>query len=527
MESCPGAESWGTDNHGLLLIAFLGLSIFLLSIVGAGAPPTSSQGKASRLLDAGNEDEMPLQAPLTKKREEVETVLKESAILNGETPVPAATAAYVDDDVLLNWRPKLPCNVIEDAPITDWRTPAMPAQLRRAPNWVCTKVKANKMNGKALNPRKNKDEERRLKEWWLHSHDAFLVECWSSSVVEGRIEQPPPPLPEAGVCTKTMRAACPAGDWLMRAGLGNRYFFLAATITLADRMNVPFVTPTPLLAAGATLPTSFANATGWAPWEERAASPEAGACIPGPCSVPTGKLDPGWGPDQFGQGRFTGDGLARLRPVMCDMMAAPNTLGTEKAPGRDDIVVHFRSESKGEAKGFPGFPFLERAIADAREMHSGKNVVIVGMRPCFRGHPNVVRLIAKYGATLRVVEYPAGSNAALKDLQFMAMARILILSVSTFSYWSGYFSETAHAIYFPIPDRLVQFNPWCNLVEGFRTNVKVKYVDCRTGELLQNSSDATAKCNTYYNDRSASKNSSIRAKYGLPHGDLEPGGCWK
>lgn len=423
------------------------------------------------------------------------------------------------------WKAKLPCNVLADAPSENWEVQALRSDQRRASEWVCKRVKM--MNGKKTLPRNNRDENNALKEWWLKDSQRgkeYFVQCWSKAVYEEK---------EDKLCTTSISVACPSTDWLLRAGIGNRYFFIAATVSLADRMNVPFVTPSPLGAAGATLPTLFDGATLMQPWEHGAADSTV-HCDYGKCTVPGHKLDPKWGPDIFGQGEYTAAGLAKLRPVMCDMLSAPNTLGLENAPGRDDIVIHFRTEAAGwsdgfgvdKLKGFGGFTFLKQAIMDARDRHSGRNVVVVGMKPCFEGHPIVVRLKEEYGAKLRISSYPKGSNKALKDMQFLAMARILILSVSTFSYWAGYFSESAEALYFPISDQFTQFNPWCKLINGYESRPATKFVDSRTGDILGSAAEATERCHKY--TLSSDKNSlEVKKLYGLPFKDLEPGGCWK
>ena len=436
---------------------------------------------------------------------------------------------------LTNWKPKLPCNVIANAPSENWESPALQATQRRAPNWVCTKVQM--LNGKRQRPRANRDENNELQEWWLKSSQkgkgSFFVSCWSSNATYKGMDGNLAPAKGKEVCSTNTEVACPSGDWLLRAGIGNRYFFVAAMISLADRMNFPFVVPTPLGAAGATLPTSFRNST-QAAWERSATDASFKECGYGRCVVPEGKLDPKWGPDHFGQGEYTAIGLSKLRPVMCDMMLAPNTLGLENAPRRDDIVLHFRSESAGkqlnawgEIAGFGGFTFIERAIVDARTKYSGKDVVVVGMKPCFQGHPIVARLRKEYGAKLRITNYPDGSNHAVKDMQFMAMARILILSVSTYSYWAGYLSESADAIYFPVPDKYVQFNPWCDLIDGFGRRDMTRFVDSRTGDVLDSASDATQRCRELLAKTEDRTSVEVKALYGLPLADLEPGGCWR
>jgi hypothetical protein len=215
---------------------------------------------------------------------------------------------------------------------------------------------------------------------------------------------------------------------------------------------------------------------------------------------------------------------------MCDMMSAPNTLGIDDAPGPDDIVIHFRSEGTG-ATGFGGFPFLNRAVEDARKLHGGKQVVVVVMKPCLAGHPSVIYMVNNFGARVRAPNYIPGANAALKDLHYLAMARLLVLSVSTFSYWAAYTSESAEAIWFPIPDKMATFNPWCEGIAGFAATSRPMtiFLDSRTGEPQPTAEDAIRLC--FAHSREAANTPEIFAAYGLDRngntaGKLAPDGCW-
>jgi hypothetical protein len=300
--------------------------------------------------------------------------------------------------------------------------------------------------------------------------------------------------------------ACPNDKWIVRAGLGNRYFFVAATMALAVNDNVPFILPSPLLGAGGLLETDFSHTGVTEPGFGLTQQARMLRCKMRQCQQPM----KGYGKDGFGQGARVATFIASNRAAICDMTAAPNSLGLEHAPRFGDIVVHFRSEGTGSL-GLAGLAFIRAAIVDAKTRLGGQRVVVVVPNACLAEHPNVYYLVNEFQAVVRLIAYPTGSNGALKDLQFLAMSRILIMAVSTYSFWAAVTSENAHAIYYPIPEKFVTFNPWCDIIPAFKDRVDVvRFLDSRTGEHLTIDS-AIEKCEEYKTHQRTSNYSSYRA----------------
>jgi hypothetical protein len=123
-------------------------------------------------------------------------------------------------------------------------------------------------------------------------------------------------------------------------------------------------------------------------------------------------------------------------------------------------------------------------------------------------------------------------------MHYLAMARILVIAVSTFSYWAAYTSESAEVIFFPIPDKVVTFNPWCEGIGGFAaiSRPMTRFLDSRTGAPQASADDAIKLCYQHRNEEhTVALGSEVLAAYGLQHvngkfenvGDLSTGGCWK
>ena len=74
----------------------------------------------------------------------------------------------------------------------------------------------------------------------------------------------------------------------------------------------------------------------------------------------------------------------------------------------------------------------------------------------------------KYNAMI-----PHNGPDALKDLQFISLARNIILCPSTFAWWAAYFSSYMTTLHFPIMP-LETMLPWCELLPD---RPRVKYYD--------------------------------------------------
>lgn len=365
---------------------------------------------------------------------------------------------------------QLPCNVLERAPAFDWALPSWKSGERRDPSFHCWLSSADGRHGK---PRKNSQEDRQFAPWFKSRY----LRCAFANTSACQND------------TQNTALACPELSWYLRAGLGNRFFFVAATVILAAEKQTAAYLPTPLgpfgpLAAGAAADAPEIVGVG-------CSSVQRTQCVR-PVSKDYG--------GNYGQGRKTTSGLAQLRPTVCDAVAAPLLLPKAHTPLLGDIVVHVRAEGP-RALGLLPEVTLKAAVADARTRLGGKRIVLVthsstpplildairdAVGPYVR--PQLPRMeLANDGRNL---------SSALRDMQFISMARIIILGFSTFSFWAAYLSESADAIYFPLvglADRHTAFNPWCHGIEAFRGRKGMYYVTA-TGSIITDPVEAKAKC---------------------------------
>lgn len=61
-------------------------------------------------------------------------------------------------------------------------------------------------------------------------------------------------------------------------------------------------------------------------------------------------------------------------------------------------------------------------------------------------------------------------------------ARIMILGVSTYSFWAAFISEAAEVIYIPVPHRWAVFNDWCSGLIAFEADKRVRFIDSANGK---------------------------------------------
>ena len=118
----------------------------------------------------------------------------------------------------------------------------------------------------------------------------------------------------------------------------------------------------------------------------------------------------------------------------------------------------------------PPLAFYEAAI-EAHVVRWSSARVWIACLPCDRSHPTVAALVAKsprsWGRDVHFLTNHAGASICnrvpsckvppILDFLWMQKARHLVLSPSTFGWWSAYLSERAVAIHYPV---LPMFSPW-------------------------------------------------------------------
>ena len=87
-------------------------------------------------------------------------------------------------------------------------------------------------------------------------------------------------------------------------------------------------------------------------------------------------------------------------------------------------------------------------------------------QPCDRNHPTVKSLIARWPMHVLTAHDKARNSSALLDFVWMQAARHLVLSPSTFGWWSAFLSARAATIHFPLYAAFSAYgaNMWCHLV---------------------------------------------------------------
>ena len=262
-----------------------------------------------------------------------------------------AAAAYL---------PAYPCNVVPGVPTKGWATPVRPRSGLRDKRWACRQLKRGGRDQVWYSPRRNKNEERDLGSWFGKTGAGRVrVMCWDTTL----------PVDPANSCgAANMSVACPQNSWYVRAGIGNRLYMLSAAIGYAVENKLPFTTTTPLCEAGGPVPTDPADPSVQQAWGTLTAG--TGECPLHHCRTPIGAKgaegEGEWG-NEFGQGTKTTRAMAAHRPLICDMAAAPAYVRQEDAPAHGEMVFHFRVDGKdGATAGFPSFPFIAAAVADAK-----------------------------------------------------------------------------------------------------------------------------------------------------------------
>ena len=102
--------------------------------------------------------------------------------------------------------------------------------------------------------------------------------------------------------------------------------------------------------------------------------------------------------------------------------------------------------------------------------------VWVACMPCDRGHPTLVAIAARWQSRLRFLtahgtlkicdRVPSCKVPPILDFLWMQAARHVVLSPSTFGWWSAFLSERAATIHYPVLPTFSPWGPtmWCHLL---------------------------------------------------------------
>jgi len=120
------------------------------------------------------------------------------------------------------------------------------------------------------------------------------------------------------------------------------------------------------------------------------------------------------------------------------------------APKIHDLVIHYRTyreEVRPERRGTPDADYFARAAAEVEaRLGAPASVALIS--------DNVDLALKRIGTALTVTDAFQGSDV-FTDMATMFLARALILSNSSFSWWGGFCSNSAVAIY---PQRKAMFH---------------------------------------------------------------------
>lgn len=198
-------------------------------------------------------------------------------------------------------------------------------------------------------------------------------------------------------------------------------------------------------------------------------------------------------------------------------------------PASDDLVVHFRdlrdcggwradgvggtrSAYRASTPGrwfygldlyAPPLEFFDTAITMHLARFGEASRVWLVSQPCDREHPTVkmlrskwpMRLLVEHDAAVTCKSAPSCSSAVL-DFIWLQAARHVVLSPSTFGWWSTFLSTRAIAIHFPIYPAFSPWgaNMWCHLLP--HDDTRYLFHDVWTNSTWQGGTDAGAGTGT-------------------------------
>lgn len=378
-------------------------------------------------------------------------------------------------DPRLKPRVGAPCNIVWGTPSANWSSPRRPAVQPSRAGWSCEFVNADGLPDIALPYRwLMRGKQPKPEQVALESRLAWFPEnrtmCFPSAERRAAATKA---ASSAGECPAVYLT--PDLKWLYRAGMGNRYFILGATIALAAEEAKPFVTDSGLGWAGGPLPQGSLDPADVACARSGNERRWKNANAPG---------------KPFYQDKATVARLVAQRESVCELLAQPDYFAMMRAqlPRASDIVVYLRELSLAPTS------YFQAAIEDAKANHGGKRVVVVSKR-CMLHHPVLESIVKEHGAITHseiVTSSSKGVSPSL-DLQFVGSASILIIgSASTFGWWGAFFGS-GH-VYFPIMHTHIYFNPWCDLLVDLP---RYSFVDGPKGEILADVAAANKVCAHY------------------------------